>query len=113
MGQKVYKNGYDYMQAPLGDTKPRRCLICNTQMILEKKQKGATSYAHAMAIHFKEAKPSKYNSFTCENAGEEWHNFAGELMDELEGTKSPSLKKVIQEDLNIVRREKQWYKGVL
>jgi hypothetical protein len=100
-----YENGVEIIYAKPGSYDKLHCKICKKEMEVSRNEFGATSYAHAMAIHHGKMKGSLRDVFTCPNAPKAWHRKKKSLIDEKEDTSSPSLKRLIQKDIDAIKEE--------
>ncbi len=71
------------------------CKICNSICDVKRRDYGPTSFGGAMLKHHR-----LHDRFDCPHREEEWHKQALELYLDIEKCHSPSLKEVMQNDLN-------------
>ena len=86
--------GYGLCYEACGTVKSKKCPVCYSKMEVERNYCGPTSWAGAMA-HCK----TTCDRFFCPHTESEWHRSAVEIIQQAEGTKSPSLKKLLLGDV--------------
>ena len=92
--------GYDYF-IPNSDTvSEMECKVCGTVCDVERGVVGPRSYAAAMAKAY-----VKHDSFTCPHSEEDWHEKALALLQDIEECNSPSIKKIMEDDLKEMVKE--------
>lgn len=93
--------GYDYFCPSPDVVVEMKCKVCSSICDVKRGVNGPTSWAGAMA-----RKKHIHDRFTCPYSKEEWHKLALELALEIDKSHSPSLKKIMQDDLNeIIKKE--------
>jgi len=97
----VYRNGVDRILRKPNTSNSEQCRICGSDMYVERDKNVYTSYACAMA-----KKSSCMDAFYCPHSDKEWHDKAGKLIDEIDDTTSPSIKEIIQKDLENVLKDR-------
>ena len=83
---------------PAGSVQEHRCPVCDSICTVErdKVRPRISGWASAMAWH---GIPEHYDLFHCPNNGEGWHCRAMEYQEELKRTKSPSVRALIERDI--------------
>ena len=71
------------------------CNVCGTVCDVRRGVEGATGFASAMA-----GKKTKHDYFSCPHNDEQWHWEALAMAQELGDTVSPSLRAIIQQDID-------------
>lgn len=94
--------GYDFFTARPGCVDKMICKVCGEICEVERSVFGPTSWASAMA-----KKNTTHDEFCCYDVNEEWHKYALELVQDIEKCHSPTLKKIMNDDLNKIIQEKE------
>lgn len=96
---KVYK-GYNSFTTSPDSVDEMICKVCGSVCDVERGVIGPTSWAGAMAKC-----KTPHDSFSCPYNDEEWHSEILGIVMELDNTCSPSLRKIIQKDIDKMVRE--------
>ena len=91
---RIWKH-YNVFYRISGEIDEIKCVVCGSVCNVERSQVGATSLAGAMA----KVKTS-HDRFYCPHNDEQWHWESLAMVQELEDTYSPSLRKIIQKDID-------------
>ena len=95
---RTMRSGYGLFFAESGNKKSRDCNVCGSKMDVENYH-GPTSWGGAMAGEKRACK-----RLVCPHIKKDWHEQAVDIMMEEERTKSPTLKRLLSQDVaNIVR----------
>lgn len=89
------QSGYDVLTPNPGEHESLDCPTCGTKMNVNRHIEGATGFAEAMSN-----KSHAHDQFICPHARQPWHAQAIRLLRESKDTASPSLRRVIINDLN-------------
>jgi len=87
--------GYDTFFEKPGKIDKKNCEVCGTECNVKRGVMGATCFAQAVG-----GGRSLHDYFYCPNNEQKWHEKAVEMKMELNDTKSPSLRKIIQKDID-------------
>jgi len=97
----MYTSGIDYFAYEPGIMKEAYCNLCDAKMNVERNVDGPTSSVEAMS-----GGKHLHDLFTCPNTEEEWHEHAIELMDEMGETASKRIKKILQEEIDEILKNR-------
>lgn len=100
---KSYHRGYDCFTPDPGECKGYNCGACGAWMDVCRNTTGARSYAAAMGRIY-----SQYDRFTCHFTGNDWHDLLIKLKQEQKETASPTLKAILQRDIDKILQA-NWY----
>jgi CheY-like chemotaxis protein len=93
--------GYDYFTPDPGTIDEINCTVCGEICYVERGVNGYRSSAGAMAkikvLH---------DCFCCPHSDKDWHEKALNLLQDIKKCNSPSLEKIMREDLKLLIREK-------
>ncbi len=89
--------GYELFMPSPDAVSEMKCKVCGSICDVKRGVYGPTSWAGAMA-----KKGRLHDLFTCPNSKEEWHIQALNLLQEMEKSFSPSLKEIMQNDLDYI-----------
>lgn len=91
----VLRKGYDYFPRDPGEDDEVLCRVCGVKCDVQRNVAGATSFAGTMT-------KSKilHDSFSCSHSEEKWHEQARSIMEEMDRTASPSLKEILNGDVD-------------
>ena len=81
---------YTVFNRQCGTTESIQCQVCGEEMMVERNATGRTMSGRDF-IH---------DVFECPNIGQDWHLQALKIKYELDNTASPSIKKIMQSDLD-------------
>jgi hypothetical protein len=85
-----------------GTVQSMNCGVCGESMEVTRNVKGSTSFAEAIG-----KKGHVHDSFRCQHYRKDWHRRVSALMDEGRATKSESIRKVLQKEIeDILQRRK-------
>ena len=90
----AYK-GYDFFTTLPDSKEEMECKVCGCVCHVRRKVSGPMSFGGAIA-----GKNTLHDEFSCPNSDENWHKQALKLYQDIEKCNSPSLKKIMQNDLN-------------
>ena len=90
---RVWKNYNSFYRKP-GTVDEMNCEVCGSICDVKRSEVGPTGFASAMA-----KKNTEHDYFSCPHNDEKWHWEALAMCQELRDTYSPSLKKIIQDDI--------------
>lgn len=94
--------GYDMFFTDKDVKDGMECNVCGRLCDVSRNVNSPTSWGESMA-----KKSHWHDEFRCPNRDEPWHKQALDLLMELEKTNSPSLKKIMAEDLSTIIKKKK------
>ena len=86
--------GYDYFTPNAGEVESMICKVCGSVCDVKRDVVGARSFGGSMA-----GIKVKHDSFSCPHGKKKWHEQAMKLFRNIEGIPSPTLKKIMIDDL--------------
>jgi len=93
---------YDAFNRKAGAVDKMECKVCGETCDVERNRFGPTSYASAMA-----KQKIKHDHFSCPHINKPWHEQALGLVQEINDSHSPSLKKIMKKDLVKIIEQKK------
>jgi hypothetical protein len=91
---KHYHAGYDHFTPDPGTWAECHCKACGDLMEVKRGCEGPTSWAMSMC-----KSKRKYDSFTCKNSGQPWHNKVIALKQEARKTSSTKIAEIINSEV--------------
>lgn len=98
MTNKHYHAGYDSFSPAPGTQQDMFCNACRDKMDVRRNVNGPTGFAEAMG-----GGKHLHDSFTCHNAGKDWHDQIIALDKELRKTSSSAIASILEEEIEEVR----------
>jgi hypothetical protein len=98
MPNKSYHAGYDHFSPDPGECDKMSCRACGDDMDVKRNVNGPTGYAEAIG-----GGKHLHDSFSCPNAGEDWHNQLIALDKELNKTSSTRVAALIEVEIKEVK----------
>lgn len=98
----------DYFYCSAGKVQEIKCRTCQTICEVERKREGSTvlEFYIAQENGLKIPKEDDYHDrFMCPHIDEEWHCAATRLVKQMWDSDSPTLKEIMQKDLNKIAEE--------
>ena len=86
--------GWETWDTEPGIIETWRCRVCDEDTHVTRNLNGPTSLAESLA-----GMKHLHDRFTCPHVDKDWHEQVLHLKKEQEKTKSPSLKKILEEDI--------------
>ena len=94
--------GYDFFTALPGTVDEMVCKVCGDVCDVKRGVSGPMSWAGAMA-----KKNTTHDSFSCDHTDEDWHKQALKILEAIESCPSPSVRKLMKNDLvRIIKKKK-------
>ena len=93
--------GYDYFTPDAGTITGMNCKVCGVMCDVERGVEGPRSFAAAMG-----GIKTLHDRFSCPYSEIDWHEKALNLFQDIEKCNSPSIKKIMEADLDNMIREK-------
>jgi hypothetical protein len=93
--------GYDVFFTDPDSVDEMKCRVCGTFCDVKRGENGSTGWAQAMANG-----KTLHDYFYCPYKEEKWHEQAFRLVQDIEKCYSPSLKKIMEEDLKKMIEDK-------
>ena len=93
--------GYDVFFPDPDTVEEMKCKVCGTTCDVKRGVEGPTSFAGAMS-----GSKRKHDRFSCPYDGERWHSQALHIVQEIEASYSPSVRAILQKDLQEVIEKK-------
>src|SRR5688572_27744985 len=91
----TYHKGYDSFSSDPGTVSSGNCLACGVVLDVKRNVDGPTSWAEAVG-----KKSHLHDSFTCPNAGEDWHTQLIKLMEYRKSLPSRRLRDIIDGEID-------------
>ena len=98
----AYHSGYTFFTRDAGTTDQVDCKVCGAPCDRDPDRRSPSSYATAMALRagrLSEADLPLQDHFTCPHAHLDWHRKACQLAIERDSLHSPSLRAMVDQDL--------------
>lgn len=96
-----YHKGYDFFVSIPDFFDELSCKVCGEICDVTREVKGPMSYAGAIG-----GSKTKHDEFKCPNSGKEWHLQALLIVQDMRDCNSPSIRKIMQEDVNKILSNK-------
>ncbi len=93
-------NHYNSFSRQPGEVDEINCEVCGSACDVKRDVSGPTSWAGSMA-----GSKKLHDLFTCPYNDEQWHWETLAMVQELRDTSSPSLRKLIQKDIDKSKKE--------
>lgn len=89
------------IRAEAGKYSNYACPVCRSKCVLERNKKRPEIRCYASALAWRDC-PDIYDEFTCPNADKKWHEQIEQLQREKTNTVSPSIKKLLDDDIDFI-----------
>ena len=82
------------------------CGVCGDKMQEERNVLGVRSWAESMARHLGTFGSYRFDKWTCVHSTESWHKQVVSLRNEKHQTQSASIRKMLEEEIKLVLRDR-------
>lgn len=95
-------SGYGAYSVDPDSVSEKKCGVCGTICDVRRGVHGATSFGEAMSH-----KGHLHDAFRCPHIRELWHKQAVKIMQEIEKCPSPSIRKIMNDDLSTILQKRE------
>jgi transposase-like protein len=102
MADEIAEVGWDVLFTDPGSVGQMSCPVCSAPMTVERNQNVSASSSEAMT-----GKKRRRDLWRCSYFGSDWHNQLKQLRQEMDNTASPTLRGILQNDIDQILRSKR------